>query len=123
MGFATRIIIILHDFVCCYIFTDKDSKKVGFHKRLIVFFAHSGLFFFRVTAALLRTSDAQRSFLTQLAVFSSHACNYPAIDTTVLSVALNSAQIASNGICLCFFAVSMMECRSKKASAPKSDLK
>lgn len=51
------------------------------------------------------------------------SCNYSAIDTTVLSVALNSARIASNGVCLCFFAVSIMECRSKKASAPKSDLK
>ena len=28
--------------------------------------------------------------------------NYSAIDTTVLSVALNSARIASNGVCLCF---------------------
>ena len=49
--------------------------------------------------------------------------NYSAIGTTKLSVAPNSARIASNGVCLCSFAVSMMECRSKKASAPNSDRK
>ena len=46
-------------------------------------------------------------------MIKGNACNYSAIGTAGLSVAPNSARIASNGVCLCFFAVSIIECRSK----------
>ena len=49
--------------------------------------------------------------------------NYSAIGTRGLSAASNSARIALYAVWPFFFAVSTTECKSRKASAPKSDLK
>ena len=49
--------------------------------------------------------------------------NYSANGITRLSAAPNRARIASNAVWPCFFVVSTIECKAKKASAPKSDLK
>ena len=47
--------------------------------------------------------------------------NYSANATSELSGLRNKARIARKGDCECLLAVSTIECKSKKASAPNSD--
>lgn len=53
-----------------------------------------------------------------LTLFFNHSTN---ATTPNLSVPSNKARMASNGVLLCFFAVSTIECISRKASPPSSE--